>query len=140
MSTFAKKEQMKIHHLAIWTDDIEKMRHFYSTYFRCTSSDKYTNVNKKFCSYFLSFEDGECRLELMNSPDIVQEPLHRGFAKGLAHFDIEVGDEPAVDKLVERLRNDGYAIVGEPRRTGDGYYEAAVLDPDGNYVELSAKQ
>lgn len=131
---------MRIDHLAIWTDDIEKMRHFYTTYFRCVSNEKYTNEGKKFCSYFLTFEGGDCRIELMSRPDVTEESLHRGFTKGMAHFAIEVGDESTVTELTERLRNDGYTIVGEPRRTGDGYYEAAVLDTDGNHVEMSAKQ
>jgi lactoylglutathione lyase len=29
------------------------------------------------------------------------------------------------------------APVDAPRTTGDGYYEAVVLDPDGNRVELT---
>jgi lactoylglutathione lyase len=29
-------------------------------------------------------------------------------------------------------------VQGEPRRTGDGYYESVVLDPDGNVVEIAA--
>jgi len=32
---------------------------------------------------------------------------------------------------------DGYRVVDEPRRTGDGYYESVVLDPDGNRVEIA---
>jgi lactoylglutathione lyase len=28
--------------------------------------------------------------------------------------------------------------VDGPRRTGDGYYESVVLDPDGNRLELTA--
>lgn len=39
--------------------------------------------------------------------------------------------------MIEQFRSDGYKIVGEPRITGDGYYEGAVLDPDGNIVEVS---
>jgi lactoylglutathione lyase len=42
-----------------------------------------------------------------------------------------------VDSLTARLRQDGYRVVGEPRRTGDGYYESVVLDPDGNRVEIT---
>ncbi len=30
------------------------------------------------------------------------------------------------------------AIFSEPRTTGDGYYESVVLDPEGNYLEISA--
>jgi lactoylglutathione lyase len=40
--------------------------------------------------------------------------------------------------LTERLRKDNFTIFSEPRTTGDGYYESVVLDPEGNYVEISA--
>lgn len=49
-----------------------------------------------------------------------------------------LGSQKAVDDLATRLANDGFEIVGGPRRTGDGYYEAVVLDPDGNRVEMAA--
>ncbi|WP_455783205.1 VOC family protein, partial [Coprobacter fastidiosus] len=60
----------------------------------------------------------------------------RGFTKGLAHLSITIGSKKDVDSLTERLRTDGYTIAGEPRTSGDGYYESAVLDPEGNYIEL----
>lgn len=130
---------MRIHHFAIWCDDIEKMRAFYMKYFDCQSNEKYHNPSKNYTSYFLSFDDSDCRIELMHRPDITEEPARRGFSKGIAHFDIEVGDGQMVDSLTERLRHDGYIIASEPRRTGDGYYEAGILDPEGNYVEISAE-
>ena len=37
-----------------------------------------------------------------------------------------------VDELAAKL-----GAVDGPRTTGDGYYEAVVLDPDGNRVELT---
>ena len=129
---------MRIHHLAVWCDDIELMRTFYMTYFHCHSNQLYHNPNKSYYSYFLSFDSGDCQIELMSRPDIADEPTQRGFVKGIAHFDIEVGDENMVNSLVEQLRQGGYTIASEPRRTGDGYYEAGVLDPEGNFVEISA--
>lgn len=48
-----------------------------------------------------------------------------------------MGSKEAVDKLTERLRNDGYAILSNPRITGDGYYESTVADPEGNCIEIS---
>lgn len=133
------KATMKIDHLAIWCDDIEQMRAFYTTYFDCTSNEKYHNPTKNFTSYFLSFDDGDCRIELMHRPDIDIEPFKRGFCKGIAHLDIEVGSHRKVDSMIAKLRADGYRVVGEARTTGDGYYEASILDPEANYVEISAK-
>ncbi|REC41176.1 VOC family protein [Chryseobacterium sp. 5_R23647] len=128
---------MKIEHLAIWVDDLEKMREFYLNYFNVTPNEKYTNIKKGFTSYFLDFGEGKTRIELMNMQDIVQEPDKRGFMKGIAHFAISVGNKEAVNHLTERLRADHYTIESEPRTTGDGYYESVVLDPEGNYVEIS---
>lgn len=129
---------MRIDHLAIWCEDIEAMRTFYTTYFDCKSSSVYHNPKKRFTSYFLTFPDEVTRIELMKNRDIADEPQHRGFVKGIAHFDIEAGSKEDVNRLVARLRADKQVIAGEPRTTGDGYYEAGILDPEGNYIELSA--
>ena len=48
------------------------------------------------------------------------------------------GGKDKVNALTERLRKDNYPIFREPRTTGDGYYESVVLDPEGNYLEISA--
>ena len=56
---------------------------------------------------------------------------------GITHFAISVGSKERVDTLTEKLRLDGFEIVGEPRTTGDGYYESVVLDPDGNRIEIT---
>ncbi|MFC3355997.1 VOC family protein [Sphingobacterium zeae] len=126
-----------IEDVAIWADDLEKMRKFYSTYFNMVSSEKYTNKDKGFTSYFLSFAASRTRLEIMNKYDITEEPLRRGFHKGITHIAISVGDKETVDLLTERLRSDCYKIIGEPRTTGDGYYESVVLDPEGNHIEIT---
>ena len=49
---------MKIHHIAIWTFHLEKLREFYTRYFNGTSNEKYINSQKGFESYFISFESG----------------------------------------------------------------------------------
>jgi lactoylglutathione lyase len=128
---------MKIEHLAIWVDDLETLRQFYLTYFNVTSNEKYINEKKGYTSYFLMFPDGETRLEIMNRKDIIHEPGKRGFMKGIAHFAISVGGKEAVDQLTETLRSNNYTIESEPRTTGDGYYESVVLDPEGNYIEIT---
>jgi lactoylglutathione lyase len=56
---------------------------------------------------------------------------------GLTHLAISLGSETLVDDLTSRLRASGAAILECPRRTGDGYYESVVLDPEGNRLELT---
>ena len=128
---------MKIEHLAIWVDDLEMMRRFYTTYFDAISNEKYTNAKKGFTSYFLAFGENKTRLELMHREDIPDSSAKRGFTKGIAHFAISAGSKENVDQLTERLRTDKYIIESKPRLTGDGYYESVVLDPEGNYVEIT---
>lgn len=128
---------MKIEHIAIWVSDIEKIRLFYERYFGARSGEKYFNPKKNFESYFLTFQEGS-RLELMHTPNIQKSTndVYRQFT-GLVHFAISTGSKESVNRLTEQLRKDGYEIVGEPRTTGDGYYESIVLDPEGNRIEIT---
>jgi len=128
---------IRIEHIALWVDDLEKMRSFYSDYFNAVSGEKYINPKKGYSSYFLKFPGSETRIELMNRFDIDTEPCKRGFMKGIAHVAFSVGSKDLVNSLTERLRTDKYSIESEPRTTGDGYYESVVLDPEGNYVEIA---
>lgn len=127
---------MKIDHIAIWTHDLEGMKNFYTHYFNASSSDIYYNHSKEFRSYFLSFNGG-CRLELMEMPRIPKSKNNvlKQFT-GLIHFAIKTGSIALVDELTETLRKDGFKVVRMPRKTGDGYYESVILDPDGNRVEI----
>ena len=129
---------MKIEHLGLWVQDLELMRSFYLKYFDTSSGEKYINPKTKFEAYFIFFGEGKTRLELMTRPDIMSDKSKRGFNMGIAHFAISVGSKDKVNELTERLRNDNFTIFGEPRTTGDGYYETVVLDPEGNLLEISA--
>ena len=128
---------MKIDHIAIWTKKLEKMKHFYEMYFQGKSGNKYINPRKNFESYFIEFGSGT-RLEIMEKLE-VNSKLHEGEKNylGITHLAFSTGDRPTVDLLTEQLRNDGYTIIGEPRITGDGFYESQVLDPDGNKIEIT---
>jgi lactoylglutathione lyase len=130
--------KMQIEHLALWVQDLEAMKEFYLNYFDVVSGPKYTNAAKHFAAYFINFGEGGTRLELMTNPSIQPHEGKRGYGMGLAHFAISVGGKEKVDALTERLRKDNFTIFSEPRTTGDGYYESVVLDPEGNYVEISA--
>jgi len=128
---------MKIEHLAIWVHDLEKVKEFYVKYFEMKCSEKYTNIKKNYSSYFLSFNGASTRIEIMSRPDITDLGGKHSVSFGLTHFSISVGSKRKVDKLTEQLRFDGYKIVGEPRTTGDGYYESVIEDCEGNWVEIT---
>lgn len=127
---------MKIAHIAIWTENLEEMKTFYVSYFNGKSNEKYSNLQKGFESYFIHF-DGEVILELMRRTDITQRISKEHI--GLAHFAFYVADKEQVCQLTERLNRDGYKILGNPRTTGDGYYESIVADIDNNRIEIVAQ-
>lgn len=129
---------MKIDHIAPWAEDIELLRQFYMLYFNMSCNDKYVNPNNNFSSYFLSFDGDGARIEIMNIPG-KDAPSSRGDLKGLAHFSISVGSKETVDNMAKRFKEDGYTILSQPRTTGDGYYECAIADPEGNYVEITTE-
>ena len=129
---------MHIEHVAIWCQDLERMRTFYQHYLGADANNKYTNP-RGFSSYFLRFPASSCRLELMQWPEVHESrnDAERQFI-GLAHLAFSLGSRAAVDELTQRLQADGYELLSGPRVTGDGYYESCLLDPELNRLELTA--
>lgn len=127
---------MYIHHIALWTTQLEELRQFYITYFNGTNNEKYVNPVKGFESYLISFDGGGALIEIMRRTDITSPSDHIPHI-GLAHFSISAGSKEAVLELTEHLRHDGFVVTSEPRTTGDGFFESAILDPDGNLVEIT---
>jgi len=97
---------MRIDHVAIWTTDLGRCKHFYTAYFGAIAGTNYVNPAKGFESCFLSF-DGGARLEAMTTTSLSL---------------VELG--PGVQRL------------GLTQRTGDGYYESVIIDPDCNRIEI----
>ena len=73
----------------------------------------------------------------LRRPDIASGPAIKGATDGLTHLAISVGSREKVNKLTELIRENGFTVSGEPRTTGDGYYESVILDPEGNQVEIT---
>ncbi|HHT7189829.1 TPA: VOC family protein [Bacillus cereus] len=125
---------MKIEHVAIWVNDLERMRDFYKQYFGGEENSLYHNPKKQFESYFITFEGG-ARLELMKQvgiDDQIQTPTI-----GYAHIAFSVGSKERVNELTDMVREAGYPVLNGPRTTGDGYYESVVSDPEGNHIEIT---
>lgn len=129
---------VRIEHVAFWTSDLERLVDFYVTYFGASAGAKYTNPAKGFESRFLTFADG-ARIEIMRTTQLQPVAIAAGAQRmGLTHLALSLVSPQQVDQLTCRLREDGYTVLDGPRRTGDGYYETVILDPDGNRLELAA--
>ncbi|MGM9713100.1 MAG: VOC family protein [Prevotella sp.] len=126
---------MCIHHIAVFVRDMAAVSGFFERYLRVIRIDLYNNPATGFSSRFLHFHDG-ARLELMHRPDIM-EPAGPPLSYGLHHLAFSLGSEEAVNELTDRLWEDGYEIESPPRTTGDGYYEAVIIGPEGIVIELT---
>jgi lactoylglutathione lyase len=126
---------MHIDHVAVWARDLETMRAFYTAVLGGTSGQRYENRTTGFRSYFVTLDEG-ARLELMHRPGL--DSSSNDIVRGWAHIAIALGSRDAVDATVAELGRRGVTIAASPRVTGDGYYEAVVLDPEGNRIELTA--
>lgn len=126
---------MRIEHIAMYVNDLEKARDFFIKYFGAKSNEGYHNKVTDFRSYFLSFDDG-ARLEIMNKPNM--DDAEKGLARtGFIHIAFRLGSKDAVDELTAKMKADGYAVVSGPRTTGDGYYESCIVGIEGNQIEIT---
>lgn len=124
-----------LEHVGLWVRDLDAITGFYAHYFGARVGALYENPRKGFESRFLEFAGG-ARLEVMRRKEVTTRT--DGEQLGLAHVALTVGDEAAVDALAARFAADGRPPLDGPRRTGDGYYECVVRDPEGNRVEIMA--
>ena len=103
-------KRMKIEHAASWVSDLERACSFYERWFKATKVPKYSSTKRPF----------------------------PGEVPRVAHIAISVGSREAVDCLIEEMRAAGVPIVSGPRLTGDGYYEAVIIDSEGILVEITS--
>ena len=127
---------VRLEHVGLWVSDIDTVAAFYAKYFDARVGPLYQNPRKGFESRFLEFGSG-ARLEIMKRTDVSQRAGNE--LLGFAHVALAVGDDARVDALAARFVAEGLPPESGPRRTGDGYYECVVRDPEGNRVEIAAE-
>ena len=126
---------MKIEHIAMYVNNLEKTKEFFVKYFNATSNEGYHNKTTGFRSYFLTFDDG-ARLEIMNKPEMIDEKKELNHT-GYIHIAFSLGSKEAVDLLTEKMKKDGYDVISGARTTGDGYYESCIVGIEGNQIEIT---
>ena len=127
---------MNIEHVAIYVNNLEVEKKFFVKYFGAKASEKYTNFQGDFTSYFLVFDNGS-RFEIMHRTGMF-DPKKAKYRSGYHHIAINVGDRNDVNNLTRQMEDDGVYIIAAPRKTGDGYYASIVADPEDNEIELLA--
>lgn len=126
-----------IAHVAYWVADMDRSCSFWAEWFGASAGPLYASTNQPgFTSRFLTFSDG-ATIELMHRPNLSPASGSTVPAVGLAHIAISLGSVAAVDSLAAKARLAG-VLAAEPRRTGDGFYEAILIDPDRNQIEITA--
>ena len=127
---------MELAHIALYVQDLESMKDFYMRYFEAQPNAKYHNPKTGLQTYFLTFAGG-ASLEIMTRPEL--SPAEKpAFAAGYTHIAFKLGSQAKVDSLSAVLTAAGLPLLSGPRLTGDGYFEAVLLDPEGNPIELVA--
>jgi lactoylglutathione lyase len=131
---------MYIEHIAMYTQQLEVLKNYYTLYFGAKANNLYINPKKQFSSYFLTFGTG-ARIEIMNMPGIPENKndTRKDQHIGLVHFAFAVSNKQEVDSKAIELKTAGFEILDGPRVTGDGYYEFVTLDPDGNRIEVTTQ-
>jgi lactoylglutathione lyase len=131
---------MIIEHIGIWTDDLERLKDYYTKYFDGIPNDKYYNPQTRFESYYLRFGSGS-QLEIMTRPGIpdnANDTINLQH-KGLIHLAFGFDTMEEVDQKCAQLKEAGFEILRGPRSAGDGSYEFETLDPDNNRIEVTTK-
>jgi lactoylglutathione lyase len=125
----------QIEHIALATNDLERLRDFYQRLGAVASppwSDPETGVRScvlDFCGV---------RLELFERPASGEGAADVRRAPGLVHLGFALGSADAVDELSRVIDRAGHRVLEPPHRTGGlGRYESVVLDPDGNRLKLT---
>ena len=127
---------MQILHVALWTQNLEGMKYFYSKFFGGKINPLYFNRKKEFESYFITFANSAVSIELMSKTSVRKRV--KGPVIGIAHIAFKAGSMLDVRNFTQALKNQGVPVIKEPRITGDGYFESVVADPDGNEIEIVA--
>ena len=135
MSDSRRRTLAQLEHIALATDDIERLLDFYLLLGGVAlppCGDP--NIDRR--SFVLDF----CgvSLELFERRNRREGRARKGCSAALMRVGFALGSADAVDELSEVLAGAGYRVLEPPHRTvGLGRYESVVLDPDGTPVKLT---
>ena len=123
---------MKLHHIAFWTENIERSVEFYKKHFNASVLFRHTAGD--FSCVFIEISSGT-KIEIMTRTDLSSADLKE--RTGYSHFSLEVNSKEEVDRLTDYFISQNVEMKKIKEQYDDGFYESAVCDPDGNIIELA---
>ena len=125
---------MKMDHVAIVTDDIEKLKDFYVTCFGAKAEEKWTDGTVEL--YFLQFGNG-VKIELEKRSNPARYDIDRENSYGIPHLAFRVDTKGELYEVTDRLVKLQVPMRSGPTQYGDDFLESSFWDPDGNVVEIT---
>lgn len=125
----------RLEHLALATDDLERLRNFYDL-LGATCSPAGVDPDTGFWSCVVDL----CgiRLELFEQPDGRPADDRGERPLRIVRLGLALGSADAVDEISDALAAAGHRVLEAPRRAVEaGRYASVVLDPDGNLLMLT---
>lgn len=125
----------RIAHVALWTRDLDAASASWRSLFEAEIGETYRSRRRAgFSSRFVRLPGAGATIELMTGPWLGDRAADE--APGWDHVAVSLGSAAAVDRLAVRCRAAGL-LASPPRTTGDGFYEAVIVLPDGTRVEIT---
>ena len=130
---------MELEHVGIVTDQMEILKEFYEKYFG-GKAWHWQEEDSDYELYFLSFPNGDGRIELQKKQSDLPDNINNQGAIGIAHVAFQVETKEELHRLTERMIADGVKLRTMPTAYGKDFYESSFFDPDGNIVEIAVNQ
>ena len=128
------KEVKMLDHIALVTDDIERLKEFYTRYFDGAAEPNWTDGTAEIC--FINFENGtKIELQKKEHPERIDKDREKIY--GIAHLAFLAKSRTEVREKTKRLIDAGIALRSQPTAYGEDFFESSFFDPDGNVVELT---
>jgi catechol 2,3-dioxygenase-like lactoylglutathione lyase family enzyme len=129
---FTKARPIQIHHLSLYTNDLESLKAFYTDFLNARPGEKQTDPHTGDEWYWLDFGSG-IPLQIVQRRSASESHSNEAF-NGF-RITVSVGSPQRVDDIVRELQAQGHTVLSAPQSSSESY-SSVVFDPDGNRVQI----